>query len=408
MTIAPERGVDLEAVDISDPRLYAEGDPDAVFRHLRRHRPVGRMERPDGPPFWALVKHAHQDHVHRNPSIFSTTNGVTLDTIRAAGPDPAAGKMLEFSLPAHHKVLRTDFSTLYNRRAIAELEPTIRALAGRLLDEALAMGSFNFAADVADPMTSAVVFGLLGFPEADWWELFDLSRRSQEETHVPMGAGCPFATSANEANHQLLKYMMRLLADQDGPGGHIGALGHAAPGGTPLTKQEVILNTLNIMQGGNSTTRHAATGGLMALLDHPDQLERVENDQRLVPKLVEEIVRWTSPAVHLARTATRTVQVGGETIEKGDIVTVWTISSNRDEDAFRDPYRFDAGRSPNKHLGFLSGPHLCLGIHVARIELRILFEELLKRRPSLVRAGEVRRVASNFIAGIESLPLEVR
>lgn len=399
----------LDPNAIIDPNFYVTGNPDEIFRELRRTRPVGRQELPDGRPYWVLVKHADQDYVHRNPSVFATGAGVTLDTLRSDGLDPAAGKMLEFSVPSHHKELRNDFRRLYNRRSIGELEDSIRTLAGRLLDEALAKPSFDFADAVANPMTSAVVFGLLGFPEQDWPELFDLSRRSQEETHASKPGACPFATSANEANNQLLRYMMRLLSPKTDSAvtGHIAALHDSLSGGEPFTQEEVILNVLNIMQGGNSTTRHAASGGLQALLENPEQLDRVRRDPRLIPRMVEEIVRWTSPAVHLARTATRDVEVRGEVIPKGEMVTVWTISSNRDEDVFEEPYRFDVGRSPNPHLGFLSGPHLCLGIHVARIELRILFEELFKRGPELAVAGPVTKVASNFIAGIEALPLKV-
>lgn len=395
---------------IIDPEFYVHGNPDEVFTELRHNRPIGRHELPDGRPYWVLVKYKHQNYVHTNPAVFSTTHGVTIDTIRADGKDPASGKMLEFSVPKHHRKLRDDFRRLYNKRPIGKLENGIRSLAGRLLDDALAKSTFDFAADVANPMTSAVVFGLLGFPERDWLELFDLSRRSQEETHVPSAPGCPFHTSAADANNVLLRYMRRLLdpRSDDPVVGHIKDLHDSRYDGKTFTEQEVILNTLNIMQGGNSTTRHAASIGLQMLLENPDQLDLIYDDPALIPGMVEETVRWASPAMHLARIAARDIKIDGHQIKAGDIVTVWTLSSNRDEDVFRNPFAFDIRRSPNKHLGFLSGPHLCLGIHVARIELRILFEEIAKRRPSLRITGPVERVPSNFIAGIQTLPLEVR
>jgi cytochrome P450 len=394
--------------DITNPAFYADEDPHPLFARLRNERPVFQREDPSGLVHWVLTKHADQSFVYRRPDIFSTQYGVTFDTYRGATPDPAAGAMLEFSAPRHHKELRKEFNKSYNRRAIKVLEPTVRKYAQEKVARAASLGSFDFAREIADPVTSAVVFGLLGFPSSDWDLLFDLSRRSQEETHPSIPGRCPFDTSAAEANHELVKYLMRLLNPRrdDLQDGHVKVLSGLLFDGEPLSQREVILNTLNIMQGGNSTTRHAASGGVLALIQHPDEAARLTSRSHF-PLLVEEVVRWTSPAIHFMRRATRDVTVRDARIRKGDAVSVWPIAGNRDEEVFTDPYRFDALRSPNKHIGFIAGPHLCLGINVARLELRVLFEEVLRGLPGLRLNGPVTRVASNFIAGIDHLPVTV-
>ncbi|MGW8698157.1 cytochrome P450 [Streptomyces eurythermus] len=399
----------IDDIDITDPRFYAAQDPHPVFERLRREKPIFFHEEEGSQGYWVLLKHDDQSRVHRNPGTFTTEYGVTFDTFRGDRRDPAAGKMLEFSVPGHHKVLRREFNKHYNRRAMTRMEDQVRTFARRTIDAALAQGEeFDFAAEIADRVTSAVVFGLLGFPERDWPELFDLSRRSQEETNANT---CPvtghFDTSANAANHELLKYLMRLLAS-DECSGHLKMLASLRFDDKPLTDEETILNCLNIMQGGNSTTRHAASGGILALIQNPDQAELLREDRSLLPGMVEETVRWTTPAIHFIRKATRDVEVRGQKIRKGDAVTVWTISANRDEDVFEDPYRFDIRRSPNKHLGFIAGPHICLGIHLARLEMRILFDEFLNKTREVELREEVRRVPSNFIAGIESLRVGVK
>lgn len=393
--------------DLTDPLLYASEDPHPIFDSLRAHQPVHLAEGPRF-PYWVVTKHADIARAFKDTQTFSTEYGVTLDTYRGHVLDPAAGKMLEFSNPEHHHVLRQAFNPSFTRTAVKAVEPKVRDFAIEHIEAAAAAETFDFAQEVAGPVTSAVVFGLLGFPQADWRMLFDLSRRSQEETHPTNPGRPPFPTSGAAANYELVTYLKRLIApgnDQLGDG-YLRMLMEVRPYGRPLTEDEVVLNGLNIMQGGNSTTRHAASGAVLALIDDPDQRKRVTS-QRHLALFVEEIVRWTTPAIHEVRRAMRDVEIRGQQIRAGDAVTLWLISANRDEEIFPDPYTFDARRRPNPHLGFLYGPHRCLGINVARLELRILMEEILKRLPPLELAGEIERVPSNLIAGMEHLPVRV-
>lgn len=393
-----------------DPEFYRTGDPHPFFAELRATKPVYLEETLSERPFWVLTKHADMTRVFTETAVFSTEYGVTFDTYRGDTRDPASGKMLEFSEPGHHLKLRRAFTEPYSAPAIGKLADSIREVAVERIEHAAPLGEFDFAAEIADPVTSAVVFSLLGFPRADWPMLFDLSRRSQEETHPSQPGRKPFRTSANAANYELMKYLDRLVSDRlyDVPdAAHLQMLLGTEIDSRTLTVQEAILNCLNIMQGGNSTTRHAATGGVLALLQAPEQRARVVTPDD-VTLLVEEVVRWTSPAIHFARRAMTDVEVRGRRIRAGDLVTVWVIAGNRDEEAFEHPYTFDALRTPNRHVGFIAGAHKCLGIHVARLELQILFEEIQRRLPDLAPAGPVERVASNFIAGIHRLPVAVK
>jgi cytochrome P450 len=398
----------LDRADITDPALYCDGDPHAVFAHLRRHRPLERRVRPAGRPFWALTRHTDITAVLRDPATFSTEYGLTVGAIREDRVDPAAGKVLEMCEPGRHRMLRQQLSSAYTPRALAGLERRIRRFVGPMIDAAVAKETFDFVTDIADPVASAVIFGLLGIPEQDWPQLCELNVRS--ETMDPtIGVRPPFKNNADEANHELLRYLLRLVgagADKLADG-HITMLQSCAISGQPLRRDEVILNALGIMHAGHGTLRHAASGGMLALLQHPDEHERVRRDPTMLETLCDEVVRWVTPVLHAARVAVRDVELNGAAIKAGEVVTVWLISANRDEDVFDQPDRFDAGRRPNRHLGYATGPHVCLGANLARLHLQVLLGELLRRMPPLRLTGPVRRVPSNLMGGFTSVPLRL-
>jgi cytochrome P450 len=175
--------------------------------------------------------------------------------------------------------------------------------------------------------------------------------------------------------------------------------------GEHLTDEEILFFCFLLIVAGNETTRNATTGGLLALFEHPEQRERLQRDLSILPTAVEEILRWTSPVTHMSRVATRDAEVGGQIVRKDEKVVMWYPSANRDEEIFPDPFRFDVTRTPNEHIAFGIGEHFCLGASLARLELRVMFEELLQRLPDIEAAGPPERLRSNFIGGIKHLPV---
>lgn len=398
----------LDAIDITDPAWHAAGGTDPVFALLRAHRPVERRRRTDGRPFWSLTRHAEADEVLRDPGTFSSEYGLVVDEIRHDGPDPSADRVLEMCRPAAHRDLRPQMAPTYSPRAAHEAEDGIRAVVVSVLDGLAGRDGFDVATDLAAPVAAGVVLRLLGIPEEGWPLVRELVEQA-EDKGAPLVAGRPFRSRREEANHHLLRYLMRLTADgTERIGGHVGMLaGCRTVHGAPLGRMDVALNALALVDAGYGTTRHATTGAVLALVEHPDQVQRVLADPALLPRLSEEVVRWFSPIRQLSRVATREVELGGAAVAPGEIVTVWLGSANRDETVFADPDRIDVGRRVHRHLGYAVGPHLCLGMHLARTLLRVLVSELVTRLPPLRRDGPIRWLASNNTAGITRLPVAV-
>jgi cytochrome P450 len=349
------------AVDLTDLDLFTTGDPDAAFRHLRSHAPISWNPQADGPGFWVVVRHADVVRVLRDAAAFSVEKGMRLAVNRGRG-DPAAGRMLVVTDPPRHDRLRAVVQHAFTTRSAARLEDHVR----RLVDELLAPlpARCDFATDVAARLPVAVICGLLGVPRADGDRMLELTNAAFGSTDAEYRAGAPSpARAALLAHHDILAYFSDLLAarrrrpEDD----LVSVLAEASVDGVRLTDEEVQLNCLNLLVGGNETTRHAAAGGLLALLQHPDQLRRLRADPALLPDAVEEVLRWTSPGLYALRTAKVDVDVAGTAVLAGQAVTVWMASANRDEAVFPDADRFDVGRRPNRHLTMGTGTHFCLG-----------------------------------------------
>jgi cytochrome P450 len=400
-------GARMSSYEIHDPRLYASGAASEYFASLRQTNPVMPHYNRDGRRFWALARHRDQLAVIRDTNTFSTRHGLTFDTYSYDAPDPAADNMLEMSCPAVHKPLRYALDPAFRRHSIEVDVERVRQYVRYIFQRALTEGAFDFVRDVADPISSAVIFEMMGFPREDWDELFQLSRHSQERTYQALNPAPPFDSAAQAANMELLRYMMR-LTDRNAVftrRAHLTLLRELRLDGRALTKKEFVLNCLNILQGGNSTTAHAASGGVLALLEHPEQAEMLKSDRSLLNHSVEEVIRWTTPAIHFCRYVTQDVEIGGVLIPEGEAITLWLISANRDPEVFADADEFVIRRRPNRHLGFLAGDHRCLGSNVARMELRVILEEFVSNDCRLTIASEPQRVMSNFINGFESLQM---
>jgi cytochrome P450 len=396
-------------MDIDDPDLYALGDPHALFAELRRRPGLHWHDEPDGPGFWALVRHEDAVTAYRGTDWLTSIRGILLGPNRRSA-DPAGGRMLVMTDPPRHTRLRVVLNRAFTPRMVQRMHDSLTVAVEHLVERALAAGRCDFVNDVAAPVPAVMINEMMGVPRADW-------ERMQELTRVAFGSSDPsFRRSPSErlskggAHAQILAYHAKLLAERRrAPGDDlVSVLATAEVEGRPLADAEILLHCDNLIVGGNETTLHAAAGGLLALIEHPDQWAALRAEPDLLDSAVEEMLRWTSPAIHVMRTVTREHLVGGQTVRPGEQVVIWNISANRDEAVFPEPQAFHVRRSPNRHLTFGIGEHFCLGASLARMELRVLFGHLLSRVERVELVGPPERLRSNIVAGYKRLPVALR
>ncbi|WP_345541726.1 cytochrome P450 [Phytohabitans rumicis] len=410
----------LSDVDLADNDRFLDGEtPWRMFDTLRRHDPVHWQPEPaPNSGFWAVTRHADIVRVDRDPSTFTSSRFVNLEEV---DDDLMAIRrsMLETD-GARHQVLRKILQRDFSHRAVAQYEVFLRGLTGRTLDAALAKGRFDFVKEVSADFPINVLARMLDVPESDTQKLIDWGNRIIGNTDPDYAdvllhseesdryRDLPFRSPAAL---EVFAYGRELAAERRGGTGTdlVSKLVNQPPSdGVPLSDTDFDNYFLLLVVAGNETTRHAISHSMLALLRHPDQLDRLRADPSLIPVAVEEFLRWASPVYHFRRTATRDVELGGKQVRAGDKVVLWFASGNRDEDVFADPYAFDVTRSPNDHVTFGKGsPHFCLGNTLARLEIRVMFSELLPRLADIRLTGDVRRVRSNFVNGIKELPVEV-
>ena len=390
----------LAAVDFTDLDNFAAGFPHELFAVHRRDAPVYWHEptehTPDGEGFWSVATHAESLAVLRDPSTFSSETGGDRPYGGTLLQDlPIAGQVLNMMDDPRHAQIRRLVSSGLTPRMIGRVEDDLRARARRLLDDIEPGRPVDFLVDVAAELPMQMICILLGVPESERHWLFhaiepqfDLGRTASADDGARMYAYGAELVAAKRANPT--DDMLSIVANDEACG---------------LSELELYLFFSLLFSAGAETTRNAVAGGLLALIDHPDQMQLLRSSPDLLPTAVEEMVRWTSPSPSKRRTATRDVLLGGCQVEAGQKVQIWEGSANRDELVFADADVFDVTRSPNPHLGFGQGAHYCLGAHLARLELRVLFEELLARFTSVSLAGPVEWTRSNRHTGIRHLPV---
>jgi cholest-4-en-3-one 26-monooxygenase len=313
--------------------------------------------------------------------------------------------MLNMDPPMHTRYRRL-VNKGFTPRMITELEATVRERTRGILDKVTPRGECDFVVDVAAELPLQVIADILGVPQADRHKMFDWSNRMVGSDDPEYGVT---QEQAQLASMELFAYAAKLAEEKRAQPGSdlISVLSDAVVDGEQLTQLEIDLFFMLLTVAGNETTRNQVSHGLLALLEHPDQLARLRANRDLLPGAVEETLRWASPVMHFRRTATRDVNVGGTDIAEGDKVVIWYVSANRDERVFKDPMTFDIERSPNEHVAFGGGgPHFCLGANLARLEIQVIFDELLDRWDDLELTGEPARLRSNFINGIKHIPLK--
>ena len=383
-------------IHLLDGNFYAAG-PHPAFTWMREHAPVYWDA---GGEVWGVALHDDVLEVSRHPDLFCSG--------QSSRPDaPAIPSMINLDDPAHRR-RRGLVSRGFTPRRVGNHEAKIRQICRELIDAIAPKGRCDFVAEVAAPLPMILIGDLLGVEPED---RLMLQRWSDELIAGTSRTATPEATqAAARAFGEYAEYNRRVVADRRArPRDDLmSVLVQAVIDGEKLSDDDLLQEGLLILVGGNETTRHVLTGGCEALCRHPEQLHRLAADPKRIPIAVEEMLRWVTPIQNMNRTATRDTELRGQQIRAGDKVLLLYPSANRDERVFADPFRFDSARDPNPHLAFGFGAHFCLGASLARLELRLLFEELLPRLPDLrlVSDAPPRAVPSNFIRGLLRLEVE--
>jgi len=401
--------MDLGEIDLLDRDRFTQGVPHEWFTYLRRHAPVFKHPEPDGPGFWVITRHADVCAVGKDARTFSSDQErggvVGLEDVPGQEEFVGAGKLMLTMDPPDHTRYRKLVNKGFTPRMIGQLEPRIRSICERIVDDVVERGGCDFVVDVAAEITLQAIAELIGVPVDDRHKIFDWSNRmiGSEDPEYAVSQEAAF-----EARVEMFMYAGQLAEERrrEPQQDIMTTLLQAEVDGHSLSEMDFNLFFLLLSVAGNETTRNAMAHGMHQLLEHPEQYAMLVDDPSLLETATEEIVRWASPVMYFRRNATAHADLGGEQIEAGDKLSIWYASANRDEEVFEDPFRFDILRSPNDHVGFGGGgPHFCLGASLARMEIRVLFEELVRKAPKVEPAGKLDRLRSNFIAGIKHLPV---
>lgn len=392
-------------INLTDEKLFARNEFQGTMAWLRANDPVHWHEESAGRGFWAVTRYEDVLRVYRDSETFSSRFGMRLET-NAAAVSAVTGRMLIVSDPPDHTQLKRVLSRGLGPDELATAGKLAREVVRSLLAEAVTAGEVNMA-EVARRLPTRVVCGLMGVPREEWdWLGGTMNTAFEGED----------AETRRASHAEIFLYFTDLVAERrKNPGDDfvsricVEERATAVPGeARPLTDEEIVVNCNGVLAGGNETTRYSATGAVHALIEHPDQWAAlVAGGQEIIPTAAEEALRWTTPGVHVLRVATAPTRIGDTEIAEGDRVTIWNVSANRDESTFPDAHRFDLTRSPNHHLTFGGGRHLCLGARLARLELSIFLEELTNYVESVELVGEPEYTESNFTWGTKTLPVRL-
>jgi cytochrome P450 len=403
--------------DLTSHDTFVRCVPHATFARLRREDPVAWVEEEGGEGFWALTKHSDVSMASRDFGRFTASRGIRIEQM---APDELEARrtMMEFDPPEHAR-LRRLVQPGFTPKVVATYEAAFRVLAGHVLDTVLPLGEFDFVTEISRELPIRLLCRLLGVPESNaarlvGWGDQMISNADPEYTPVVIDKVdteeyrlLPFRSPAAL---EVFRYAEELALERRGmpQDDIITVLLTSEPDGQPLSDLEFKNFFTLMMVAGNETTRHTISHGLIYLIDHPGQMEQLRADPAgLSVSATEEILRASAVTMHFRRTATEDIALRDKTIKAGDRVVMWYPSANYDEEVFEDPFAFDITREPNDHLTFGTGRHVCLGASLARLEVRVVFEELLKRVALVEITGPPARLRSNFINGIKHLPVKV-
>ena len=418
----------LSHIDLTDPDHFLEGSPHHWLTEIRKEDPVHWHEGSSGAAFWCVTKWEDLRYVSRNPRLFSSerkgtnmpnprmeemmrqrlnTGDVDEQLAAMAKQNEDGSSLFPIMLmmdPPRHVAFRRLVQRSFTPRYVTGLEAHIRKRAQNIVDDVIEKGECEFVTEVASDLPLQVICDMMGVPEEDRQDIFDLSNQM-------IGFDDPELGESNEQRAlasvgMFTKAMKVAELYRDNPQENLTShLLHRDVNGEKLSEMEYAAFFLLLTVAGNETTRTVTTNGMRLLMDNPDQLARLIADPSLVSSAVEEILRFEPAVHHFRRTATQDVEIRGRQIKEDDPVIMWYAAANRDEEVFDEPNTFDVGRHPNEHLSFGIGEHFCLGANLARLELNAIFDEIVPRLRNPQFAGPVRRLRSNFINGVKEMPV---
>ena len=411
----------LDQIDLVSPELYASrGYPYEDWATLRREAPVYWYDRPGVAPFWSITKYDDIQRISRDPETFISSQRLV---VRVAGsgdggandPELTVPNLINMDPPEHGKY-RSATNRRFSPRGMRLLEDRIDEIAEVVIDDAAAhlinqltdRREAEFVGDVAAKMPMAAICELLGVGRDSWEDIFRWTNEFIGAEDPEYQQGRTRRETWQDGMRGLMGYFTEHIARKrrEPDQSVMTTLVQAEIDGKPMEDKDILSYAILLILAGNETTRNATSGGLQALIEHPAQFARLREEPQLLDSAVEEMLRWTSPVVHFARTTTRDVDIRGVPIRAGETLAMWYPSANRDEDVFDQPDVFDIGRSPNDHLAFGGfGEHFCLGANLARLEMRSIYRHLMLRLDDIQFGGEIERLTSTLIGGIKRLPI---
>ena len=397
----------LEDFHPGDPELFRTNAHWPYFERLRREDPVHWCRDSEFGPYWSVTRYNDIMTVDTNHGVFSSDAALGGITIRDARPDLRRPSFIAMD-PPKHDVQRKTVSPVVSPAQLQVLEPIIRDRAASILDNLPRGETFDWVDRVSIELTTQMLATLFDYP---FEHRRRLTRWSDVATCLPMKGG--ICETEDERQAELMECLASFTelwnqrVNKPPAGDLVSMLAHGEFT-RDMTPDEYLGNIVLLIVGGNDTTRNSISGGLYALNQHPDQYAKLRADPSLIPSMVSEIIRWQTPLAHMRRTALQDVELGGKTIKKGDKVVMWYVSGNRDDEVIAEPDRFIIDRErPRQHLSFGFGIHRCVGNRLAEMQLRVVWEEILKRFETIEVVAEPRRVRSSFVKGYETLPVRI-
>jgi len=403
MTMTSTTDVDLDEIDILDAKWFTEGPPHELFARMRAEAPVRWNRLPDGTGCWSVTKHAEVSAISRDTETFSSYKaGIFLHPDQVIGLDLTRNLLLYMDPPQHTKY-RKILQTAFVPNTVNALEEGVRERVTKVIDKVIEQGSCDYVDDISIPIPLGVLTELMGVPDedipkfAEWTEEIEAASRAPE----PAAAAAVFVEMAGFLHQTIERQIAEGVEDS-----LVMKLRNAEVEGEKLTDPEILVFFGLLAFAGNDTTRNTSSAGMHTLLQHPEALAELVEDPSLIPAAVEEILRYTSVVQWFNRTATKDTELGGHQVSEGDRVVMWYTSASRDEDVFDDPQRFDIHRPKPDHKAFGGGGrHFCLGAGLARLELRVILEEVTRRMRDLQLAGDVQRLPSSWANGLVKMPV---
>ena len=395
--------IPLDQIDVADPALFQTNTFWPYFERLRKEDPVHYCADSEFGPYWSLTKYADIMAAETNHGVFSSASGISIVT----PPEGFRMPMFIAMDPPKHDAQRKVVSPIVSPANLANMEGLIRERAAKILDALPICETFDWVDRVSIELTTQMLATLFDFPFEDRRKL---TFWSDIATAPPGTAIAPTVEYKREKLMECLEYFVRLWNERvnSEPGNDLISMLAHGEATRDMPQMEYLGNIILLIVGGNDTTRNTITGSVLALNQNPNQYQKLRDNPALIPSMVSETIRWQTPLAYMRRTALADVELGGKTIKAGDKVIMWYVSGNRDEEAIENPdaYIIDRPR-PRQHLSFGFGIHRCVGNRLAEMQLKIIWEEILKRWDRIEVMGEPRRVYSSFVKGYETLPVRI-